>query len=66
MNKTEQSLHPFTNMHPPELTDFPNSFIWPQYEGMSVGNLGVTVAHILGAAVPNALPVLLVSVHPYL
>ncbi len=34
----------------------PTSFVWPRYEGQSVGNLGATVAQTLGATLPDVLP----------
>ena len=34
----------------------PESFIWPRYEGVSVGNLAGTIAQLLGGSLPEALP----------
>ncbi len=36
--------------------DFPDGFVWPRYEGRSVGNLGATVASLLGAQLRGGLP----------
>lgn len=43
---------------PPAAADLalPDSFVWPRYEGRCVGNLAATVAQMLGAAMPGALP----------
>lgn len=38
------------------LPGFPDDFVWPRYEGRCVGNLAATVAGLLGAEVPDALP----------
>ena len=59
MDNTEKTLHNLYTYRPHKLADFPDSFIWPQYEGLCVGNLGATVASILGAGLPGALPPLL-------
>lgn len=34
----------------------PEGFIWPRYEGLSVGNLAGTVGQALGATLPGVLP----------
>lgn len=34
----------------------PDTFIWPRYEGYSVGNLAATVGKVLGASTPDVLP----------
>jgi hypothetical protein len=34
----------------------PGSFVWPRYEGQSVGNLGATIAQALGGVLPEGLP----------
>ena len=39
-----------------EIEDFPATFIWPRYDGLSVGNLAATAAHLLGATLPGTLP----------
>ncbi|MDF1514863.1 MAG: alkaline phosphatase family protein [Anaerolineae bacterium] len=49
-------LHDLQTYRPDHVTDFPEHFIWPQYQGLCVGNLGATIASILGASLPNGLP----------
>lgn len=34
----------------------PEGFVWPRYEGLSVGNLAATVGQALGATLPGVLP----------
>ncbi len=34
----------------------PEHFVWPRYEGLSVGNLAATVGQALGATLPGVLP----------
>ncbi|MBN1874255.1 MAG: alkaline phosphatase family protein [Anaerolineae bacterium] len=48
--------HDLRTYRPEGMTDLPSDFIWPRYEGLSVGNLMGTVAQILGATLPAALP----------
>lgn len=38
------------------LQAFPESFVWPRYDGRCVGNLAATVGALLQAEVPGALP----------
>jgi hypothetical protein len=46
----------------PGSLQLPASFVWPRYEGVSVGNLAGTVAQLLGGTLPDALPPLLPEV----
>ncbi len=41
---------------PAGMEHLPAEFVWPRYEGLSVGNLAATMAQALGAALPGALP----------
>ncbi|HNT76286.1 MAG TPA: alkaline phosphatase family protein [Anaerolineae bacterium] len=41
---------------PSDLESLPADFVWPRYEGLSVGNLAATMAGALGATLPGALP----------
>ncbi len=47
---------------PKGMVDIPTDFVWPRYDGFSVGNIAATVAQTLGARMPGALPPL----HPEL
>ncbi len=38
---------------PKEAMTWPSNFVWPRYEGLSVGNLAATISHALGAVVPE-------------
>lgn len=35
---------------------FPSSYVWPRYDGVSVGNLAATVAGVWDVSLPGALP----------
>lgn len=39
-----------------EVIELPDGFVWPRYEGRSVGNLGATVATLLGCSLESGLP----------
>ncbi len=41
---------------PAGMEPLPAEFVWPRYEGLSVGNLAATTAQALGASLPGALP----------
>ena len=41
---------------PDDAPSLPEGFIWPRYEGLSVGNLAGTVGQALGATLPGVLP----------
>ena len=52
----QQAVESLSRFRPRNIRNFPDSFIWPQYEGLCVGNLGATAAQALGAALPHTLP----------
>jgi hypothetical protein len=55
MNTT--SLERNLRTYRPDGTPFlPEGFIWPRYEGLSVGNLAGTVGQALGVTLPGVLP----------
>ncbi len=41
---------------PETMKELPAPFVWPRYEGLSVGNVPATIAHLLGADLPGMLP----------
>ncbi|RLC89953.1 MAG: hypothetical protein DRI37_02710 [Chloroflexi bacterium] len=41
---------------PAGMEGLPAEFVWPRYEGLSVGNVPATVAQVLGAATTGCLP----------
>lgn len=55
-NDHRQAMANLSTYRPQKIDNFPDTFIWPQYDGLSVGNLGATAAQALGAMLPNALP----------
>lgn len=48
--------HDLRTYRPAGLEHLPADFVWPRYEGLSVGNLAATMAGALGATLPGALP----------
>ena len=53
-----QLEHELRTYRPAAMPSLPLNFVWPRYEGASVGNLAATVAQGLGASLPGALPTL--------
>ncbi|HRU95270.1 MAG TPA: hypothetical protein P5195_08595, partial [Anaerolineae bacterium] len=51
-----QLEHELRTYRPATMPSLPPNFVWPRYEGASVGNLAATVAQGLGASLPGALP----------
>ncbi len=49
----EQDLRTY---RPTGMEHLPADFVWPRYEGFSVGNVPATVASVLGAGAPETLP----------
>ena len=49
----EQDLRTY---RPAGMEELPSDFIWPRYEGFSVGNIPATIAQLLGAGTANVLP----------
>jgi len=56
MDNHQKAMQHLSSYRPQEIVNFPESFIWPQYDGLCVGNLGATVANSLGAMLPDVLP----------
>jgi hypothetical protein len=54
--KFEALEHDLRTYRPAGMEDLPAEFVWPRYEGLSVGNIAATAAHALGARLPGALP----------
>ncbi len=50
--RLEQDLRSYR----PAGVSLPDEFIWPRYDGLSVGNIAPAAAQILGATLPDALP----------
>ncbi len=48
--------HNLRTYRPNGAPSLPEDFIWPRYEGLSVGNLAGTVGQALGATLPGVLP----------
>jgi hypothetical protein len=62
METSQQTLQLLKNYRPYHLSGFPDTFIWPHYQGLCVGNVPATIAGIFGAQLPDALPPLSNSV----
>ncbi len=48
--------HNLRTYRPAGAPPLPDHFVWPRYEGLSVGNLAATVGQALGATLPGVLP----------
>jgi len=48
--------HNLRTYRPDGAPPLPDHFVWPRYEGVSVGNLAATVGQALGAPLPGVLP----------
>ncbi|MBN2390466.1 MAG: alkaline phosphatase family protein [Anaerolineae bacterium] len=48
--------HDLRTYRPDGAPSLPEGFIWPRYEGLSVGNLAGTVGQALGVTLPGVLP----------
>jgi len=48
--------HDLRTYRPAGMTALPEPFVWPRYEGFSVGNLPATIASALGGELSDALP----------
>ncbi len=48
--------HNLRTYRPDGAPSLPGHFVWPRYEGLSVGNLAGTVGQALGATLPGVLP----------
>ncbi|HEY89157.1 MAG TPA: alkaline phosphatase family protein [Thermoflexia bacterium] len=48
--------HDLRTYRPAGMENFPGDFVWPRYEGLSVGNIPATIAQLLGNSTVNLLP----------
>lgn len=48
--------HDLRTYRPSGYEGLPEEFVWPRYEGLSVGNLPATVVQLLGGQAPHLLP----------
>ncbi|HQI83699.1 MAG TPA: alkaline phosphatase family protein, partial [Anaerolineae bacterium] len=48
--------HDLRTYRPDGAPPLPEHFVWPRYEGLSVGNIPATVGQALGATLPGVLP----------
>ena len=52
----KQLEHDLRTYRPSGFENLPDNFVWPRYEGLSVGNLAATIGQVLGAPLEGALP----------